>query len=174
MTPQVQTALEGLVARPLTAQEVIDIDALLPIRNDVAIAAILSAGRKRIVSRMISERGIREVCGIVAGAHFLQFLRTAEATPPTWLRPALTAAGVPAGDQFAYEDALSSAWSWIKGDGLDLGSATTRSMLDLIGAAEASLAGAVAALKAAAEQPAPIHFNTVSDALNVAEGRTTL
>jgi hypothetical protein len=45
MTPAQQLSLEGLISRELTGDEIAEIDPLLPDRNDVAIAAILSAGR---------------------------------------------------------------------------------------------------------------------------------
>ena len=45
MTPAQQSALAGLVGRPLTVGEVSAIDPHLETRNDVAIAAILSKGR---------------------------------------------------------------------------------------------------------------------------------
>ena len=42
MTPAQQTALETVAGRALTPDEITSIDAYLPDRNDVEIAAILS------------------------------------------------------------------------------------------------------------------------------------
>ena len=60
MTPQQQAALEALVSRTLTAEEVAQIDALLPTGSVGAIAALLSVGRTRVVSHFASERGVLE------------------------------------------------------------------------------------------------------------------
>ena len=52
-----QTALETLVGRALTAEEISAIDPLLADRNDSAIATLLSQGRTKLVQHMIGERG---------------------------------------------------------------------------------------------------------------------
>ena len=60
MTPQQRTALEALVGRALTAEEVTEITPLVAFRNTQAIADILSVGRTRVQSHFASERGILE------------------------------------------------------------------------------------------------------------------
>lgn len=170
MTPQQQTALETLVGRALTADEVSAIDGWLPARRDDQIAALLSTGRKRVVSRHVTERGVRALA-VLPRARFalLDCLRTAANTEPAWLSPTLTALGVPAQDHPAYADDLASAWRWLLSpDGLDIGSPAARSMLDLIAANVTAAAPACAAVKALAEEPAPITVGAVSDALNAA------
>lgn len=69
-----QAALEAVVERSLTPAEIIAIDQLLPLRNDVEIAAILSADRFIYVPHEIGERGIIDALGPVAGDAFLSAL----------------------------------------------------------------------------------------------------
>jgi len=162
MTPAQQTALETVAGRALTPGEIVAIDALLPDRNDVQIAAILSAGRVRVVPHEIGERGILDVLGPVAGDAFLSALEaiTGADQLPAPLQP--------------YYGAIRRGVAWLKTNGLDVGSPTTRALLDALAGAGIVDGAAVTAIKARAEQPDPIHYNAVSDALNVAEGRMTL
>lgn len=162
MTPAQQTALETVAGRPLTPQEYVDIDALLPGRNDVAIAAILSVGRLRLVSHEIGERGILDALGSVAGDAFLSALEAiaAPADLPAPLQP--------------HYGAIRRGVAWLKKDGLDVGSQTTRQLLDGLAAVGLVDAGSVTAVKSLAETADPIHYNAVSDALNIAEGRLML
>lgn len=161
MTPDQRAAIESAAGRALTAGELVAIDSLLAARNDVQIAAIISAGRVRVVSHLIGERGILDVLGPVAGDAFLAALE------------AITADSLPAALQ-PYLGALRRGIAWLKTDGLDVGSATTRSLLDSLAAAGVVAPESVASIKALAERPEPIHYNLLSDALNVAEGRMTL
>lgn len=57
MTPAQQSALEGLLARPLTLAEIGDIDPLLDPnnRNDVAITAIINDGQPSVIGEMLVE-----------------------------------------------------------------------------------------------------------------------
>lgn len=162
MTLAQQSALEAVLARPLKPEEVAAIDAVLPIRNDVEIAAILSVGRVTIVSHEIGERGILDVLGSEDGETFLVALEgiTDPAALPESLRP--------------HYGAIRRGVSWLKSDGLDVGSPTTRKLLDALAAAGILDAGAVAKVKKVAERDHPFHYNVVSDALNVAEGRLTM
>ena len=75
MTPAQQTALEGLIGRPLTAGEISSLDPLLSNRNDVSIAAILSVGRFRTQPTPI---GIGTVLAVMApsGGDFLNALES--------------------------------------------------------------------------------------------------
>lgn len=60
-SPQ-QTALEALIGRALTTEEVAAIDPLISAdnRQDAAIAAVLSVGRTKLASHFASERGVLE------------------------------------------------------------------------------------------------------------------
>lgn len=175
MTPQQQSALEGLVGRALAPGEITQLDILLPQRNDVAIAALLSVGRVKLHPRMITERGVRGTLSVIAAANLITLLREAAdpANPPTWLPAVLGAAGVPQAAHYAYIDSMACAYTWLRQDaGIDVGSPAARGMLDLIALSDSTKFGAsVTALKAIAEHPDPIEFNQVSDVLNVAEGR---
>lgn len=151
MTPAQQAALESDAGRPLTPQETVDIDALLPMRNDVAIAAILSVGR--VITRP-TPIGIGTVLAVMApaGGDFLSALESMGAA----------------------DSNVKWALKMIEQGTFDVGHPVTRAQLvDFAGKAPA-MSGAIAALLAVAEAPDPINFNAVSDALNIAEGRMTL
>lgn len=62
----------------------------------------------------------------------------------------------------------------IEQSNFDVGHPVTRAQLQEFADAQPALAPAITALLAVAEQPDPINFNTISDALNIAEGRMTL
>lgn len=152
MTPAQQTALEGLVGRSLTAEEVTAIDAHLPNRRDDLIAQVLSAGRVRAVKTNGGIGTVLETLGPLDGAAVLDGLEA-----------------IKAGNA-----AVKWAWFLIERGELDFGSPATRGMIDQLVAGGALPAAAGAALKAVAEVPNPITVGQVSDALNVAEGRLTL
>lgn len=157
-----QAALEAVVERSLTPAEIIAIDQLLPLRNDVEIAAILSADRFIYVPHEIGERGIIDALGPVAGDAFLSALEAINSADllPLPLQP--------------YFGALRRGVAWLKTDGLDIGAKTTRDLLAALAAAGIVDAAAVAVLEAIPRRDNPLHFNVVSDALNIAEGRLTL
>lgn len=151
MTPDQQTALESVVGRTLTTDEIAAIDALLPERNDVQIAAILSVGRTRVQSTPI---GIGTVLAVMApsGGDFLNALESLGQTDAN----------------------VKWALKMIEQATFDVGHPVSRAQLQAFAQAQPTLSPAVAALLAVAEQPDTIHYNAVSDALNVAEGRLTL
>lgn len=157
MTPDQQAALESLIARPLTAGEIAAIDPHLPDRNDVAIAAILSAGRMAPVSSPI---GIGTVLAVMAplGGGFLSSLRDIGAMRPQT------------------PDSANVEWTLelIRAGKFDVGLPVTRAQLQAFAAKTPAMAEAIGKLLAVAEAASPIEFNAVSDALNVAEGRMTL
>ena len=62
----------------------------------------------------------------------------------------------------------------IKQSNFDIGLAETREELAKFAASHPELATVIAALLAVPEVDDPIHYNAVSDVLNVAEGRLTL
>lgn len=143
MTPAQQDALEALVERPLTESEINSIDALLPIRNDVAIAGILSIGRTKIQSRTV---GIGTVLATMApnGGAFLNSLETIGAADAN----------------------VKWALKLIEQGEFDVGMDATRVQLTAYAAAVPTLADGINTLLALAEVPNPVHYNSVSDALN--------
>ena len=151
MTPEQQAALEGLVGRALTAIELAAIDTQLPERNDVAIAAILSTDRVRVEPMRI---GIGTILATMRpnGGAFLDALEALAATDAN----------------------VKWTLKLIEQSNFDIGLPATREELSAFAAEHAELATAIAALLAVAEIDDPIHYNAVSDALNVAEGRLTL
>ena len=146
-----QSALEGLISRSLTGDEIAAIDLLLPERNDVTIAAILSTGRVKTQPTPI---GIGTVLAVMApsGGEFLNALESMGATDAN----------------------VKWALKMIEQSTFDVGHAVTRAQLEAFAGAAPEMAAAVGALLAVAEVADPIHYNAVSDALNIAEGRVTL
>jgi hypothetical protein len=151
MAPDQQSALEGLVSRPLTVDEISAIDPLLPDRNDVAIATILSTGRVKTQPTPI---GIGTVLAIMApsGGDFLNAIESKGATDAN----------------------VKWALKMIEQQTFDVGHQVTRAQLEAFAADTPAMATAIDALMAVAEVADPIHYNAVSAALNVAEGRVTL
>jgi len=151
MTPEQLTALEGVAQRALTPVEVQAISPLLADREDTAIAAILSAGRKSVQPTPI---GIGTVLAVMApdGGAFLNAM-----------------------EQLGATDA-NVKWSlkMIEQATFDVGHPVARAQLQAFASAQPALAAAISALLASAEVASPVHYNTVSDALNIAEGRLTL
>lgn len=181
MTPAQQAALESLVSRVLTASEITTIDPLLVTRDDVAIAKVLSNGRVKYQTKMITERGVRAAMSTTGASTLLRLFKDAAkdvalGNIPAWLPPVLTAVGVPASMHLDYAEAIASAQNWLLQEaGVDIGSPASRQMLDLIAMSDTAKYGAaVTTLKGLASQPDPISFNDVSNALNKAEGRATL
>lgn len=146
-----QSALEGLISRSLTGDEIAAIDLLLPERNDVAIAAILSTGRVKTQPTPI---GIGTVLAVMApsGGEFLNALESMGVTDAN----------------------VKWALKMIEQSTFDVGHPVTRAQLEAFAIAAPAMASAVGALLAVAEVSDPIHYNAVSDMLNIAEGRVTL
>lgn len=167
MTPAHKTALEGLIARALTAPEV---DAITPLlanpddRNDVAVAAVLSAGRVRLQSRMIGERGIMAALGTVEGEACLAAFEAFAATTLPAEHPLK-----------AHHAGIKRMLSWLKTDaGLDIGTPQAGQLLGIM-AQLGILEGAwVVTIMALAQVADPIAVADVSRALNAAEGRMQL
>lgn len=178
MMPAEQSALEGLADRPLSADEAAALVELVAIRNDVAIAALLSAGRTRVVSRTITARGVRAALSIPDAVRFLNLLRdtAASADVPEWLVNVLASTGdVHADDYAAYRDTFACAHEWLQqAAGLDLGDPATRSGLDIIAASNPPVFGPIVdKLKSLALVDDPISFDRVSSVLNKAQGLMT-
>jgi hypothetical protein len=135
---------------------------MIALGNFHDIAAVVSAGRKAVGSRMISERGVRSALGAVAGSKFLRLLKELSTSEqaPAWLTAVLNVMGVPANDQVFYLETLACAYDWVRStDGLDIGDHTTRQFLDLIAAGNPDLAAACATLKGMAERPEPVTWD---------------
>lgn len=151
MTPEQKIALESLVGRELSEQEITDIDPLLRDRQDIQIAEILSVGRVRLVETYVDEGKILSTIGLVAGNALL--------------------------DAIDADPLFKHAKKQLTNRGLDVSQALVRQSLDAMAASE-FVSGFekphADAIKNLARQPDPVHFNAVSDALNVAEGRLTL
>lgn len=150
MTPAQQTALESVAGRALTVDELTAIDPLLPDRNDVAIAALLPP-RVEIVPTPI---GIGTILATLApnGGAFLDGLEAMAAT----------------------DSNVKWCLKLIEQGNLDVGMAATRAQMQQFAADAPTFAAGIAELLKTAERATPIHYNAVSDALNIAEGRLTL
>ena len=150
MTPDQQTALESLACRSLSADEIAAIDPLLPERNDVAIAALLPP-KVTIQSTPI---GIGTILAVLApnGGAFLDALETLGQT----------------------DSNVKWALKLIEQSNFDVGMEATRQQMQAFAQAAPSFSDGIAALLATAERSEPIHYNAVSDALNIAEGRLML
>lgn len=162
MTPEVIAALQALVGRALTDDELAALAPLVAVRNDVATAALLSVGRVRIEARMLSERGVLSALGSEAGDKML-----------TALEGITSADSLPAPLRSNY-GAIRRAVSWLKGDGVDVGDPLTRGLLDALAATGVIQAASAAAVKRLAERPDAVAVSPVSDALNKAQGLMTM
>lgn len=173
MTPQQQNALETLVGRVLDANEITTIDPLLDSdnRRDDLIAGILSTGRVKIVSKMVSARGLAEKYngGDPIGAEItLQklegFVAYADALP----------AGSGNDTTKLIGKLLNRQLGFLNSDGLDFGSIPLRAMIDQFVAMSIITLTEADHLKNIASTSDPISQETVSRALNIAEGRMVL
>jgi len=151
MTLAQQTALEAVACRALTSEEIQVLDPLVSLRNDVEISKILSRGRIKVQPSTI---GIGTVLAVMApsGGEFLNALESTGATDAN----------------------VKWALKMIEQSTFDVGHPVTRSQLAAFAAANPTMTTAVNVLMAVAEVADPIHYNVVSDALNIAEGRLTL
>lgn len=150
MTPSQQAALESVAGSALTAEQIAAIEPYLAGRNDVAIAALLPP-KVTIQSTPI---GIGTILAVLApnGGAFLDALEAAGASDPN----------------------VKWALKLIEQSNFDVGMDSTRLQMQAFAQATPTFADGIAALLATAERSEPIHYNAVSDALNIAEGRITL
>lgn len=150
MTPQQQTALEALVGRALTAEEVAELTPMVQFRTLQAIANVLSVGRTKVVSHFASERGILERFpgGPVAADALLAKLEAfAEAAQPL---SRITGRAI----RFLRQP-----------EGLDIGSPATQAMLGAITQEAVITPEEFAGLRAMATRPDPITDGQVAAAL---------
>ena len=119
-------------------------------RNDVAIAALLPP-KVTVQSKPI---GIGTILAVLApnGGQFLDALEALGQTDPN----------------------VKWALKLIEQSNFDVGMDATRAQMQAFAQVAPDFAVGIAALMATAERTKPIHFNAVSDALNIAEGRLTL
>lgn len=150
MTPAQQDALDSVAGKALTAEQLAAIEPFLADRNDVAIAALLPPK----VTRQSNPIGIGTILAVLApnGGSFLDALEAAGQSDP------------------------NVKWSLklIEQSNFDVGMSATRAQMVAFAQAAPAFADGIAALLATAERSEPIHYNAVSDALNIAEGRLTL
>lgn len=151
MTLDQQTALEAVAGRALSSEEIQVLDPLVSLRNDVETAKILSRGRIKVQPSPI---GIGTVLAVMAplGGEFLNALESMGATDAN----------------------VKWALKMIEQSTFDVGHSVTRVQLEKFASSVPEMAAAVGALLVVAEVADPINYNTVSDALNIAEGRVTL
>lgn len=154
MTPAQQAALESVVGRALTQTEIDQIDPLLDYNNrqDMQIAEILSAGRVRTKPTLI---GVGTILGAFSGTGgaFLDTLETIGQSNRDvhWLLEAN-----------------------IKRGAFDVGDPASRAGLQAMAEQLPQYAAGITKLLQLGTEPDPIHYNKVSDALNIAEGRMVL
>ena len=151
-----QVALEAVAGRALTAPEIVKIDAVLTLRNDVEIAEVLSAGQPTC---MVSLR-VEDVFDVLFASGDYMTLKVAQLQG--------NASAIMA---FAVLDDAKRIGSGM----VALAAGPTQQLLaNLKGLALLSDAGYNALVALATVPGASINYNTVSDALNIAEGRMTL
>lgn len=118
---------------------------LLATRDTESITAAFNAGRVRVESRMLSERGVLSALGPTAGDAFLSALEAAAASADALPEPLR-----------GYYGAIRRAVGWLKGDGIDVGDAVTRTLLDALASAGVVNAASAGAVKRLAERPDPV------------------
>lgn len=150
MTPAQQSALESVAGKALTADQIAAIEPFLVDRNDVAIAALLPPK----VTVQSTPIGIGTILAVLApnGGQFLDALEAAGQSDPN----------------------VKWALKLIEQSNFDVGMSATRAQMIAFAQAAPAFADGITALLATAERSEPIHYNAVSDALNIAEGRLTL
>lgn len=155
-----QLALEELIGRVLTVEEVSTLAPYVATRSDGIIADILSAGRTEVYNRMTSSRGVAELYagGPVAAEVVLMKLEGAST--------AMLASAVP--QEKVLGSLLKRQLGFLAGEGLDFGSAALRAVLDSF-VPSILTQEEVDALKAIATRPATISVDAVSKALNGVE-----
>jgi hypothetical protein len=156
MTPAQQSALEFVAGRALTQAEIDQIEPLLPNRNDVEIAAVINAGQPQrrqsitvetMFNVLYSTGDYASLKQAQLGGNPLAVLAFGFLADAKTLGPGRV--DLDAALTVAQLDALQSA---------GLLSQAGRDALDAAGWADAD----------------PIHYNKISDALNIAEGRMVL
>lgn len=163
MSPAEQSALEGLLGRPLTQAE---LDQLTPCfgfetRNDVVITALLSGWRTRIVPTLVGEGVVSNAIGVPDGPVFMRSLRlAAEAELPA---EATT-------EEVVQKALVEEAWRHLCSGTLNLGLPAVRTKIDAMVGVLPFTQEQADAVKALAVAQHPFALREVSWALNDAEG----
>lgn len=147
MTPSQLDALESLVGRALTQDEITAIDACITEtnRNDTEITRILSIGRTQLVKKTIGKGDVLDAIGLEAGNALLD--------------------AVEANTLFRHVKSELD-----RGD-LDVSRPIVRASLDgMVGVVTGFTQAHAEAVKALAEAPNPLQLIDVSRVLNTAEG----
>lgn len=149
-----QSALEGLLGKALSASDITTLDPYVAARNDVAIADYLSNGRVKV--------GKVEIADIQARLQSTGEWWVIKATAADSSSPQFQAANVVMDVATARYTNVDFTLPLVgqKFGELVAGGQMSQATLD--------------SLNGLASSPDPIHYNQVSDALNVAEGRNTL
>ena len=150
MNAKQQKALESLIDRKLTNEECTALDSYIQVRDDVSIANLLPK-KKVLVSTPI---GIGTILAVLApnGGAFLEALDAAGQLDPN----------------------VKWALRLIEQSNFDVGMLATRTQMKAFALAAPQFADGIALLLTLAEQEECIHYNNVSDVLNIAEERLTL
>lgn len=145
-----QEALESLIDRKLTNDEILLINPYILIRDDVSIANLLPK-KKVLVTTPI---GIGTILAFLApsGGAFLDALEAAGQSDPN----------------------VKWALKLIEQSNFDIGMPATREQMKIFAQAAPQFAEGIALLLTLAEREERVHYNAVSDALNIAEGRVML
>ena len=145
-----QEALESLIDRKLTNDEILLINPYILIRDDVSIANLLPK-KKVLVTTPI---GIGTILAFLApsGGAFLDALEAAGQSDPN----------------------VKWALKLIEQSNFDIGMEATRAQMRIFAEAAPQFAEGIALLLTLAEREERVHYNAVSDALNIAEGRVML
>lgn len=126
-------------------------------RADVPDEAAIAAALPPIISlreSFVTERGVVAALGVLAGEQFLAALESFAAT------------ALPAEHPLApYQPGIARQLAWLKRDGIDVGSAPARELLDALVAAGIVQAQHAAAIKAMAEEAIPVDQLTVRRAI---------
>lgn len=157
MNSEQQTALEAIVQRSFTQEEIAELSPHVATRSDGAIAQILSVGRTEVYNRMTSARGIAELYPYGPAAAEIVLMK---------LEGAATAMKSSAVQQErVLGSLLTRQLGFLASEGLDFGSTALRSMLDSF-VPTILTSQEVAGLKSIAVRAAPISVSEVSNALN--------
>jgi uncharacterized protein YbaP (TraB family) len=133
---------------------------LAGVTDSQALADALSAGRTKVVPKMVSARGLAEHLGAIPAEIVLMKLEGA--------RDAMLASADQ--QQKVLGSLLRRQLAFLNTDGLDFGSAALRSMLDQFGALGVLTAAEVTALKAIALEPDPLSELAVRSAIWADDG----
>jgi hypothetical protein len=123
--------------------------------DDVAIAAILSEGRTKVVPKLIGDSDVAVALGIPAGPLFLYRLESLATTPPS----------SEATEQQVVAHAVArQAWRSLEKDIFNIGDSSVRAAIDAF-VGTLLTADEALTVKAIAELPAPVTAAEVSNAM---------